>query len=101
MVMGESRTINLSARAFPAVHSYVWSRDVSAGAASRSGGDVTVASDGGALPLRTVKREHAGWYRLEAINELGSATARVHLDVLCKELPGSVFLFLSLVKLVF
>ncbi|XP_037073378.1 nephrin-like [Pollicipes pollicipes] len=34
------------------------------------------------MNLTSVKREDSGWYQLQATNALGSATARVHVDVL-------------------
>ncbi|XP_037073214.1 nephrin-like [Pollicipes pollicipes] len=74
LVVGESRIISLVAPANPAVLSYAWSRDAA--------GDVTLTSADGVMNLTSVGREDAGWYRLEATNALGSATARLHVDVL-------------------
>ena len=77
-MVGESRLIRLPARANPAVRRYTWSRD---GAAA----DVAPpTSADGVMNLTSVRRADAGWYRLEAINALGSAAARVHVDVLCE-----------------
>ena len=76
MIVGETRTVRLPARANPAVRQYSWSRD--------GVSDVTLTSADGVMNLTSVRRADAGWYRLEASNALGSATARVHIDVLCE-----------------
>ncbi|KAF0305112.1 Nephrin [Amphibalanus amphitrite] len=92
-VRGQPLSLNVTARANPPVRDYVWSRADGAGASAD--GRLLTSADGrlltsadGVLNLTSVRRDDAGWYLLRATSALGSASARVHVDVLY---PPKVF----------
>ncbi|XP_043208896.1 nephrin-like, partial [Amphibalanus amphitrite] len=92
-VRGQPLSLNLTARANPPVRDYVWSRADGAGASAderllTSADGRLLTSVDGVLNLTSVRREDAGWYLLRATSALGSASARVHVDVLY---PPKVF----------
>ncbi|XP_043190544.1 nephrin-like isoform X2 [Amphibalanus amphitrite] len=73
-VVDSSHVLNLTARARPAGVRYHWTRE--------SPGGGPVPAEGPVLRLDSVSRTDAGWYHLEASNELGITTVRVHINVL-------------------